>query len=290
MHIDDEQLVADFVRRLRRVALHPLALDEDGGDDVPPMPGNLLRRFLEVPTVKQENEDGTVTLTSPLPDEVLFESLSTRLRPFTLARDRLYWEKAIDALDRLINSNDPTLSGSSRDVREEWTQATDRTSRARAFHMGVQSKDGGETHHLTDVDLAYGWLYQDVAHGDASSTGLFGVKHRFQAAVSVFSSIAVVALETLHYINHLVEDGLISLPVGTMFEEVIVTDAEFSMIGAYIETPVGDDLSDPAWGASVPEELRPAFELARQSIQLRAGDPESEVVTMEVRPGPITES
>jgi hypothetical protein len=34
----DTALVADFVRRLRRVALHPLALDDGVGEQIP-MPG-----------------------------------------------------------------------------------------------------------------------------------------------------------------------------------------------------------------------------------------------------------
>jgi hypothetical protein len=38
----DVQLVADFVRWLRRVALHPLALDDQGGDDFPCLPGAYL--------------------------------------------------------------------------------------------------------------------------------------------------------------------------------------------------------------------------------------------------------
>jgi len=161
---EDTQLVADFVRRLRRVALHPLALDEQGDDDqLPPLPGDLLRRLMHVPTSVADHGDGTVTVRSPLPDEVQFESLATRLRPFTLASDRLHWPKALGALDRLTGLEDPALRSSSSDLGEEWRQATDRTSRARAFYTGYQLADnGGPTQHLTDIDLAYAWLYQDV--------------------------------------------------------------------------------------------------------------------------------
>jgi hypothetical protein len=77
--IRDTQLVADFVRRLRRVALHPLALDEQGDNDQSPaLPGDLLRRLMHVPTSVEEHEDGTLTVRSLLPDEVQFESLATR--------------------------------------------------------------------------------------------------------------------------------------------------------------------------------------------------------------------
>jgi hypothetical protein len=52
----DVQLVADFVRRLRRVALHPLALDDQVGEKTP-MPGDLLPKLMPV------GLDGSVTVT-----------------------------------------------------------------------------------------------------------------------------------------------------------------------------------------------------------------------------------
>jgi hypothetical protein len=286
----DTQLVAGFVRRLRRVALHPLALDEQGDDDqLPPMPGDLLRRLMHVPTSLEEHEDGTVTMRSLLPDEVQFESLATRVRPFTLGSDRLHWQKALGALDRLTGLEEPGLRASSSDLREEWNQATDRSSRARAFYSGYQVGDGGQAQHLTDIDLAYAWLYQDVAHGDEVSTGYFGVNERYRAAVGVFSHLAVVAIETLHYINCLVELGVITLPVGTFSDPVVVTNGDqvFHGIGRLVETPVGNDLSDPAIAASIPDELRPAFVLAQRMVAQRSGDPQSEVVKMDVRRAPL---
>jgi hypothetical protein len=289
----DTQLVADFVRRLRRVALHLLALDEQGDDDqLPPQPGDLLRPLMRVPTSVEEHADGTVTMRSPLPDEVQFESLATRLRPFTLGSDRLHWQKALGALDRLTGLEDPALRASSSGLREEWNQATDRSSRARAFYTGYQvGDDGGRTQHLIDIDLAYAWLYQDVAHGDEVSTGYFDVNERYRAAVGVFSHLAVVAMETLHYINYLVQLGLITLPVGTFSDPVVVTDGDqvFRGLGLLVETEVDNDLSDPAIAASVPDALRPAFVLAQQMMAQRRGDPQSEVVTMEVHRAPESE-
>jgi hypothetical protein len=282
----DTQLVADFVRRLRRVALHPLALDEQGDvDQLPPLPGDLLRRLMHVPTSAEEHEDGTVTMRSPLPDEVQFESLATRVRPFTLESDRLHWEKALGALDRLTGLEDLALRASSSDLREEWNLAANRASRARAFYTGYQVADDGRTQHLTDLDLAYAWLYQDVAHGDEVTTGYFGVKERYRAAVGVFSHLAVVAIETLHYINGLVQLGVITLPIGMFSDPVVVTEDDyvFHGLGLLVETEVGNDLRDPAIAASVPDALRPAFALAQQMVEQRRGDPQSEVVTMEVR-------
>jgi hypothetical protein len=278
----DVQLVADFVRRLRRVALHPLALRELDGPN--PMPGDLLRHLMDVPTVMDNNDDGTVTLSTPLPDEVQFESLATRLRPFTLGGDRLHWRKALDALDRLTGHSDALVTTSTAEIGAEWAQATDRTSRARAFFAGYAAKhDDSVTMDLTDIDLAYAWLYQDVAHGDETSTGYFDVLDRYRAAVSVFSHIAVVAIETLHYVNDLSEFELISMPVGTFSDAVVVTTTEYTMTGSYIQTDVGNDLSDSSLADQLPEEIRPAFALAQRMAQRRAADPQSEVVTIQVR-------
>ena len=63
--------------------------------------------------------------------------------------------------------------------------------------------------------MAYAWLYHDVVHADAPYTGYFDVMEPYRAAIRVFSHIAVVAIETLHYINGLVELGVLDLPVGT---------------------------------------------------------------------------
>jgi hypothetical protein len=282
----DTALVADFVRRLRRVALHPLAIQEldHGLPGLPPMPGDLLRHLMTVPTEQVRNEDGTVTLRTPLPDEVQFESLATRLRPLTLARDRLHWTKALDALEKITGQVDALLSRSTAQIRAEWTIATDRTSRARAFFTGYQAQDDAAVAmDLTDIDLAYAWLYQDVAHGDEVSTGLFGILERYQAAVSVFSHIAVVAIETLHYIDALAELGSIALPIGTFSDAVVVTATEHTMTGSIIETEIGNDLSDPTLADQLPDELRPAFALAQRMVQGRADDPQSEAVAMTVR-------
>jgi hypothetical protein len=93
----DVRLVADFVRRLRRVALHPLALEGPGGDDDDdtPLPGPYLCKLMTFGGTAEVGPDRLATIRSPLPDEVQFESLATRVRTFTLERDRLNWAKVV---------------------------------------------------------------------------------------------------------------------------------------------------------------------------------------------------
>ena len=117
----DVQLLADFVRRLRRVALHPLALDDQGGDDFPCLPDAYPRMLTTAGGTLLVRPDRSATMRSPLPDEVLFESLATCVRTFTLKSDRLrvrlYSEK----------------------LRHHWTQATERNTReARVYVAGYR--------------------------------------------------------------------------------------------------------------------------------------------------------
>ncbi len=278
-HEKDVRLVADFVRRLRRVALHPLALDDQGGDqgDGIPLPGAYLRRLMRVEGTVEVRPDRFATIRSPLPDEVQFESLATRVRAFTLKSDRLYWPKVLDALDRLTGIEDQRLRLWSDQLRQAWTKATERNTRQeRAYRLGYRvgaDADGEQAHH-TDIDMAYAWLYQDVAHGDEVSTGHFDVKERFRAAVGVFSYMAVVAIETLQYINRLVELGLLDLPVGTFSDPVVVTDREYVRQAYFFDTEVGADLSE--LDSEIPEHLRPALNLAKKLMASREESDDAE--------------
>ncbi|MBB4855595.1 hypothetical protein HNP40_003002 [Mycobacteroides chelonae] len=266
----DIALVADFVRRLRRVALHPLALDDQVGEATP-MPGDLLRKLMKVEAKAEVRSDGTAKLRFQLPDEVQFESLATRVRAFTLASDRLHWVKALDALDRLTGLDDTTIQRSSSDLRQEWAEATDRTSRTRAFwssYVAGEQGEGGQGR-FTDIDLAYAWLYQDVAHGDEVSTGYFGVDERYRAAVGVFSHMAVVAIETLHYINQLVELGVVALPVGAFSDPVVVSNTEHVVEGMFYQAEAGTDVGDVSATGPVSDRFRPAFEFIDEIAQRR---------------------
>ncbi len=97
---EDIAVLVDAVRRLRRLALHPLALDDTGAEGEVPLPGDYLRMLLRVKNTVEPGPGQTATIRSPLPDEVLFESLATRVRLF-IADRRLHWKEVLKALDRL---------------------------------------------------------------------------------------------------------------------------------------------------------------------------------------------
>ena len=91
---DDVRLVADFVRRLRRVALHPLARDDQG---------ELLRELMSIRASFTVRPEGLSSFKFKLVDEVMFESLALRLRPLTLNDDHVSFYSALKALDRLTD-------------------------------------------------------------------------------------------------------------------------------------------------------------------------------------------
>lgn len=249
----DLQILVAFVLRLRRVALHPLALRDDG---------QFLQHLLAVQIKAQLRPDGTATIRSELPDEVEFESLATRLRPFTIKSDPTYYEKALDALDRLTDQTDPQISANSTRLHKDWADVTNRDPRTRAYNLITTEGT------FTDIELAFAWLYQDAVKSDASTTGRIGIRERFQAAVGVFSHIAVVAKRTLAYIQLLNQLGKIELPESAFADAVVVTETEVvvEMQGFY-EGAVGADLTALTPDGPLPQGFRPAFDIAHERHQ-----------------------
>jgi hypothetical protein len=198
------------------------------------------------------------------PQEDQFESLAIRARAFTLKTDRLYWKDALAALDRLTGNSDMLLDSSMTELWAEWHEATGRDNRVRAYFVVIEDKQKNKKKQ-TDVDLAYAWLYQDSAHGDPLTTGGLGIQHRSKAAVGVFSHLAVVALETLHYINALCELGIIELPVGAFSNRVIAcgTDDGMKVTGVY-EVDLDEDLDEITPSGPLPASARPIDEVVRE--------------------------
>jgi hypothetical protein len=248
------EILVAFVKRLRRVAEHPLALQDNS---------DFLHKLMTVETKAQVRSDGTVTMRSPLPDEVQFESLATRLRPFTLRSDPTYYVKALDALDHLTDLGDPKIQAVSQTLRTEWDKVTDRTTRTRAYQISTEAVA------YTDIELAFAWLYQDAVKSDASTTGEIGIVHRYRAAVGVFSHIAIVAVATLNYIRQLCDLGKLVLLETAFTDPVIVTDTEVVLEGQAYTGPVGSevDVADVLAGGQLPEGFRSAFDDVHEAFQ-----------------------
>lgn len=255
----DVRTVAHFVRRLRRVAQHPLAVDR----------GDFLDRFANVPLRFDRRSDGKTVVRIELPDEVAFESLATRLRPFITQGDDLHFEKAFAALDRLMGLGDDKFRRNfrhfSQQVLGEWRSASDRSDRTRAYWVMVST----ETEKYSDVVLAYSWLYGDSVHGDHEKVETLDLLQRFRAAVGFFSGVAVVAIATMNLIRQMVESGVIDLPEEAFTDAVVVTETEIVHEVEVYRTDVGIDVTDDLnalfqSGQELPEHIRPLDDAVRE--------------------------
>jgi hypothetical protein len=256
---DDVRTVAHFVRRLRRVAQHPLARNH----------GELLDQLAKVPVTVTKTTGGKALMRSPLPDEVAFESLATRLRPFLEPRDDLHFEKAFNALGRLLTPDYERFRWIVQEVHEEWRASTERSDRTRAYFISTEAQK------YSDVVLAFSWLYGDSVHGDHEKVETLNILERFRAAVGFFSGVAVVALATSNMLRQLVELGAIELPEEAFTDHVVVTEREIIREVEAYETDVGIDVSDDLAafmesGQPLPAHIRPLHELM---AELRAQRP-----------------
>lgn len=252
----DTRTVEHFVRRLRRVSQHPLAFQN----------GDYLDWLASVPTSLSPTKNRKAILRSPLPDEVAFESLATRLRPLVEPKDDLYFEKAFRALERLIEPERDQFRWVREYVLQEWRAATERSDRTRAYSV----TSAAERH--SDVQLAFSWLYGDSIHGDHKKVETLDITQRFKAAVGFFSGIAVMALATLNLIRQLDELGVVDLPERAFTDDVVVTasqvaeevEAYFADVGVDLTADVNAFLRS---GKPLPPHIRP---MAQELAILRA--------------------
>ncbi|MBB3750811.1 hypothetical protein FHT44_003306 [Mycolicibacterium sp. BK634] len=244
---EDVERVANFVKRLRRIALHPLC--REGG-------GELLHDLMSVRVTFQVKSEGLSSVEYQLVDEVMFESLAVRLRPLTLNDDQVSFNSALNALDRIIDCPmDVARRITSKQFKAEWRDCTN-VKDCRAYWTVTEN---GNTY--TDVELAFAWLYQDSVHGDTSTTGDLGVSQRFSAAVGVFSHLAVLAIEMLNYINGLVDVGLLDLPVGPFADQVVVLPSDHREEGHIYASEVGADISEWSDMTKIPDGFQPLHEV-----------------------------
>ncbi|GAA2375830.1 hypothetical protein GCM10009855_13860 [Gordonia cholesterolivorans] len=273
----DADRLSAFVRRLRRIEAHPL-IAADGGA--------LIRHLHTTPfrVLALQKPDGTpvgTQLKFDLPDEVVFESLAARLRPMTLANDVLGHAAVMDSLDALTaHVDDPRIAKVNAQARADWAAATERDrargGKVRAYKMVVGTRGGDDAVTLTDLDLAYAWLYEDSLHGDLPSTDMVSSRDRYFAAVTVFCHIAVVALKTLGYLRWMIENGHLILPDAALNAEVVVVEPAWTEnVAAHMAGPEvnPDEFEDPD---SIPDGALSIHDFIHENYG-RAGDDESVV-------------
>ena len=225
----DTDTVAAFVARARRVEAHSLLSDRD--------------RFLAWARgamrieVTQDSADATrqsARVYFDLPAEEVFESLASRVRPMLLSKEPIYFDKVLKILDPLV-PQDQASRHALASIRDHWENASQRKT-----EIGYSLND------TADAALAFAWLYGDLVHADdiREWSAEFPIDHRYRAAVLVFSTAAVAAIETLNLIRQLRTVGTIELP-DTAFTEPVTAnpDASYPVTGI-AQVPVGTSSED----------------------------------------------
>ncbi|WP_051620091.1 NYN domain-containing protein [Haematomicrobium sanguinis] len=143
---------------------------------------------------------GQMTITRRLPpDEEVFESLASRVRPLTVTSEPVFYVKVFDAIERVIGNADvndafwPRIPG----LRGAWEASKIQGTQVQGYAMQSARLDGAEaTNMVSDTQLAAAWLYADLVHADAQGPKqealAFSLRERYAAAARVFSDMAVL--------------------------------------------------------------------------------------------------
>lgn len=184
-----EETLRRFVLRARRIAAHSLAKEPRELETLanPKMSGKI-------------NLDGTIELRRKLPDEEIFESLASRIRPLLLKTESIHYAEVLKAIDAVIRRREKAQTNSDA-LREKytvlgnaWGQFNEAEPIALRYSTQMARKDGSEsTPEVSDSQLALAWLYGDLVHvdvrGKKAPGTLLPIKERYSAAVSYFSSV-----------------------------------------------------------------------------------------------------
>jgi hypothetical protein len=200
--------------RARRIAAHSLVQDRTE-----------LRRHVEGSVSGTLDTSGNMTLIQELPDsEEAFESLAARLRPLTVAREPIYYEKVLSALEAASSDADQSRID---ELRLKWTAAEIQGSQVQAFALQQSKLDGSEaTGFVSDTQLAAAWLYADLVHADATGPKKaaldFPFVERYAAAVRVFANMAMLTVATLELTQKMIDAGFVSVAPSSLTDDVVV--------------------------------------------------------------------
>lgn len=277
--LDDQDTIAQFVLRARRIQAHSLVRDWDA-----------LVHHAQGSLTGHLDISGTTSLTRKLPeDEEAFESLAARVRPLTVKSEPIYYVTVLDAVERLLHGSAATTDAH-RDrlqrLRGAWEASELQGTAIQGYAVQSIRVDGTDaTPLVADTQLAAGWLYADLVHADPKGPKQealrFPLRERYAAAVRVFSRIAALAASTLSFVETLRKAGLISIDERAWNQDVIVGASELTETARILVAPPETsvpDLRDSALGLT--DDWRPftVTDLLRQdpanhvSVRLARGD------------------
>lgn len=214
------ETLENFVLRARRVGAHSLAQSRDQ-----------LRKYATTAFSGRITVAGKVEMLEELPEEEAFESLVARLRPLVLDRESIFYVKVLDAIEELTGAYpQPDDEKRITDLRAQWQRTDARGTQVQGYTLQALHPEKGATSVVSDSQLAAGWIYIDLVHVDPQGPKTESLQHtlkdRFTAAVRIYSGVALLALETLDYLEELRDRSLVALPDELWNTEVTVSQGE----------------------------------------------------------------
>jgi len=212
-----------FVVRARRIAAHSMFRDEAR-----------LRAYVmgEMTAQFRKETDEMIGLRSPVPEEEALESLAARLRPVLLKKDGVLLSTVIRSVQHFARkTGNDTMREHLELTRTDFLELTS-SSGLSAFAVQIQRGAGADVAQLTDLQLADSWLYGDVVHADKDqlrASADFGVDERFRAAVSVYTRVAVYAVQVLDCINELQDGGVAACSENAFTVDVVASVVDGAM-------------------------------------------------------------
>lgn len=245
-----------FVYRARRVEAHSLMRDVQ----TPGAQQTNLLKWANGTFVMTTGAAGdpVATITWDLPPEELFESLAARCRPFILDNETVFHSNVMKALGALTRGNDK-IANAIKGLRGDWQRVTQRKDFV-GFYTRVGEVGGPLGEPIHDVQSARSWLYGDLVHADATTTGET-ITDRYIAAVPIYLRVAILSLSTLKLIRKLGEVGVISLDPWPN-DATVSVEIPVVRRGRFTTAPVG----------TAPEEVEAALDNLRVDQPLRPDD------------------
>ena len=218
-----------FILRAKRVESHSLLKDI-----------NNLRRYAETESkiiFSKESNKAKLIIELP-PDEEVFESLVSRIRPFMLKSEPIFYENIFSALEFILETEE--LKTSVSELKNHWDLIN---IDSKEIHVYSISDDA--SHEASDLQFAGAWLYTDLVHADPKGNkkgGMdFSMEDRYVAAVRIFSRLALLTVETLAFIYNLEKLGIFDIPENIKTEEVVIRKDQIVRECFIYQAPVGTE-------------------------------------------------
>jgi len=229
---DDELLsvVSAFVLRARRVAAHSLCADDQQLE------------FLANGAWIARRQDGKESLQRRFPAEQDLESLAARVRPLTLENDPVHYGRVLNALSEYLHRHDGRRDDIDwcRSLKADWRSLDVRDGTQGYYISMAQAGAEHEAKQLSDKELALAWFYGDLVHADQEQIDQasdFQLHERFAAAAVRVAQIAVLARDTLAFIQALIEAGVLPLDTEVFAVPVNVESRNEQMTALYVGEP-----------------------------------------------------